>query len=80
MKFSIKDFFSKYDQIRSFLRIWSHLLKKSFMEKSFFCAVFNLDHEEREMLYRKVYEFQEFVKTKIKSSKRLSIVLPQNTR
>ena len=31
MKFSIKDFFSKYDQIRSFLQIWSHLLKKSLM-------------------------------------------------
>ena len=29
MKFSIKDFFSKCDQIRSFLRIWSHLLKES---------------------------------------------------
>ena len=29
MKFFIKDFFSKYDQIRSFLWIWSHLLKKS---------------------------------------------------
>ena len=26
MKFSIKDFFNKYDQIRSLLRIWSHLL------------------------------------------------------
>ena len=29
MKFSIKDIFSKCDQIRSFLRIWSLLLKKS---------------------------------------------------
>ena len=29
MKFSIKDFFSKCNQIRSFLRIRSHLLKKS---------------------------------------------------
>ena len=29
IKFSIKDVFSKGDQIRSFLRIWSHLLKKS---------------------------------------------------
>ena len=29
MKYSIKDFFSKCDQIRSFLQIWSHLLKKS---------------------------------------------------
>ena len=27
MKFSIKNFFSKCDQIRCFLRIWSHLLK-----------------------------------------------------
>ena len=38
-KFSIKDFFSKYDQIRSFLRIWSYLLGKSFMENFIFCAV-----------------------------------------
>ena len=29
MKFSIEDFFSKCNQIRSKLRIWSHLLKKS---------------------------------------------------
>ena len=29
IKFSIKDFSRKCDQIRSFLRIWSHLLKKS---------------------------------------------------
>ena len=29
MKFSIKGFFSKCDQIHSFLRIWSHLLKTS---------------------------------------------------
>ena len=39
MKFSIKDFFSKFDQIRSFLRIWLHLLKKSSMEHFIFCAV-----------------------------------------
>ena len=32
MKFSVKDFFSKCDQIRNLLRIWSHLLKKSLME------------------------------------------------
>ena len=32
LKFSIKDLFSKCDQICSFLRIWSHLLKKSLME------------------------------------------------
>ena len=42
MNFSIKDFFSKGDQIRRKLhrklRIWSHLLKKSFMENFIFCA------------------------------------------
>ena len=38
-KYSIKEFFSKYDQIRSFLRIWSYLLKKSLMENFIFCAV-----------------------------------------
>ena len=37
MKFSIKVFSSKCDEIRSFLRIWSHLLEKSLMEKN--CAV-----------------------------------------
>ena len=31
-KFSIEDFLSKCDNIRSFLRIWSHLLKKSLIE------------------------------------------------
>ena len=39
IKFSIKDFFSKCDQIRRKLRIWSYLLKKSSMENFFFCAV-----------------------------------------
>ena len=39
MKFSIKDFFSKCDQIRKKLQIWSHLLKKSLMENFIFVAV-----------------------------------------
>ena len=38
MKFAIKDSFSKCDQIHSFLRIWSHLLKESLMENFVFCA------------------------------------------
>ena len=37
MKLSIKDFFSKCDQIRRLLKIWSHLLKISWIH--FFCAV-----------------------------------------
>ena len=38
-KFSVKDFFSKCDKIRSFLGIWSHSLKQSLMENFIFCAV-----------------------------------------
>ena len=36
IKFSIKEFFSKCDQIRLVRRIWSHLLKKSLMENFIF--------------------------------------------
>ena len=39
MKFSIKHFFSKCDQNRRNLRIWSHLLKKSLIENFVFCAM-----------------------------------------
>ena len=39
MKFSTKDFFSKFEQIHIFLRIWSHLQNKSFMKNSVFHAV-----------------------------------------
>ena len=39
MNFSIRDFFSKCDQIRWKLRIWSHLLKKSLMENLISCPV-----------------------------------------
>ena len=43
MKFSFKDFFSKCDQFRCFLRIWSNLLKKSLMENFIFCPVSAVD-------------------------------------
>ena len=39
MKFSIKDFFCKCDQIRRKLLIWSHLLKKCLMENFNFCVM-----------------------------------------
>ena len=41
MKFSINDFFSKCDQIRRKLRIWSHLLNKSLMENFIFVQLFD---------------------------------------
>ena len=39
MKFSIKDFYSKCDQICSFPQIWSHLPKKFLLENLVFYAV-----------------------------------------
>ena len=45
MKFSIKDFFSKCDQIRRKLQIWSHLLKKTLMENFIFCAILDVWRE-----------------------------------
>ena len=39
MKFPIKDFVSKCDQMRRKLRIWSYLLKKLLMKNFIFCAV-----------------------------------------
>ena len=41
--FSIKDVFSKCDQIRRKLRIWSHLLKKSLTENFILWEV--IEHE-----------------------------------
>ena len=39
MKCFMKFFFSKCDQIRRKLRIWSHLMKKSSTENFIFCAM-----------------------------------------
>ena len=45
MKFFIQDFFSKCDQIRNILGIWSHLRKISLMENLIFCAVILLTQD-----------------------------------
>ena len=50
MKFFLKDFFSKCDQIRSFLRIWSHLLEKSLMENFIFLCSESSSHVETNQL------------------------------
>ena len=43
MKFPIKDFFSKRDEISRKLRVWSHLLKKTLMElKTSFLVQWNI--------------------------------------
>ena len=65
-KFSSKDFFSKCDQIRSFLRIWSHLLKKSFMENFIFCAVRLQEYKGVNTIWKIVFEFMFNQMTKTK--------------
>ena len=55
MAFSIKDFFSKCDQIRRFLWIWSHLLKKSLMGNFIFSIVWCLLKVRKKMkLFAKI--------------------------
>ena len=54
MKFFIKYFFSKFDQIRWKLLIWSHLLNKSLMKNFIFCAVSILSNNlSRENIHSK---------------------------
>ena len=66
MKFFVKDVFSKYDQIRSFLRIWSHLLKKNpLMENFIFCVVDIID--KLFLLIRPQVVIKNFYYKKIKS-------------
>ena len=62
MMFSIKDFFSKCDQILRKLCIWSHLVKKSLMENFIFCAVW--DQNGRHHLYISAI-FSKLVRTMI---------------
>ena len=54
MKFSIKDLSSKCDQIRSFLGIWSQLMKKFLMENFSFCSVCTKPNDARPPLYTHV--------------------------
>ena len=75
MKFSITDFFSKCEQIRSFLRIWSHLLMKSLMDNFIFCAVFelvNIKQELRMPSSNKIYKFITLLVGKISSIKHVN--------
>ena len=68
MKFSIKDLFSKCDQICSFLRIWSHLLKKSLMENFIFRAVTILRYHALKgwnLLFRKIATVKTFFNEKL---------------
>ena len=81
MKFSIKDFFSKCDQIFSFLQIWSYLQKKSLMENFIFCAVLYRGSKQKLEAFSESYFSEKGfhrklapIKTLRISSKELSII------
>ena len=57
MKFSIKDFFSKCDQICSKLRIWSHLLEKSLTKNFIFRAV-TAEHLRGNVLQKRLEDYK----------------------
>ena len=71
IKFFIKDFFSKYEQICRNLRIWSYLLKKSFHRKlNFFvqCLEWMEYLYNRTFMYFFVYHFKSFRERKTATS------------
>ena len=59
MKFSIKDFFSKCDQVHRKLRIWSHLLKRSITENFVFCAVYGVNRWS--VIKKRIFRVFQFV-------------------
>ena len=80
MKFSIKDFFSKFDQIRRKLRIWSDLLKKSLMENYIFLGSSFLQvEEEYEVISKKNQSPKCTTKkfTKLRKERKAVMLVPQ---
>ena len=62
MKFSVKDLFSKCDQSRRKLRIWSHLLEKPLTENFIFLCSVNTNYSifiKNESLILLVLSFSE---------------------
>ena len=75
VKFSIKDFFSKCDQIHRKLRIWSHLLKKPLLENSIFCGVRPILYSSQPVISQIFWElaiiiYREIFQISIKNSKK----------
>ena len=73
MKFSIKDYFSKTDQICSKLQIWSHLLKKVLTENFIFCAV-NFEALELQELAWELPNIRNFMTNSQKVNRHESLV------
>ena len=54
MKFSIKDFFSKYEQVHSLQLIWLHLLEKSLRENFIFFYAVQVKNKHWKLLNIKI--------------------------
>ena len=73
MKLSIKDFFSKCDQICKKLWIWSNLLKKSLMENFIFCVVKVKGNTTERLLFLIRRYFQIFSSQYLRNSKKVCL-------
>ena len=74
MKFCIKDFFIKCDQICNFLRIWSHLLQKALMENFIFVFALRLVSKKGGGDYSAGENLQKIIKCMINSKSTISII------
>ena len=54
MKFSIRDFFSKCDEVHNKLQIWSKLLKKFITENFIFLCSDSLDDQRNPLPFEKI--------------------------
>ena len=83
MKFSIKVFFSKCDQIRNFLQIWSYSKKKFSMESFNFCAVLSIKRRRvkvRSFLGVGIEDIYGYIKLYLKKAPDNAILLIRMTR
>ena len=60
MKFFIKNLFNKYDQIRSFLWVWSHLLKNFLIENFICCYCARIVFAGSEQVFNKTLHKNDF--------------------
>ena len=74
MKFFIKGFFIKCEQICNFLRIWSHLLQKALMENFIFVFALRLVSKKGGGDYLAGENLQKIIKYMINSKSRISII------
>ena len=74
IKFCVKDLFNKCEQIRSFMRINSHLLKKSLTENIIFWALVQANRQETTVKMKKTYSLKNHVTSLFTFFKKVSSI------